>query len=126
MSASPVIPRPAATLIPVRDAAHGIEVFMLRRSERANFAPGAYVFPGGRIDAADGAAEGAALCTGRDDAGASRELGIADGGLAFRIGAIRECFEEAGLLFARNEQDDELLAIDTPPAIAEFIALRRL
>jgi glyoxylase-like metal-dependent hydrolase (beta-lactamase superfamily II)/8-oxo-dGTP pyrophosphatase MutT (NUDIX family) len=128
MNAPPVIPRPAATLIPVRDGAHGIEVFMLRRSDRANFAPGAYVFPGGRVDAVDRGADAAALCAGMDDAAASRELDIADGGLAFRVGAIRECFEEAGLLFARGARakvGDELLAIDTPAAIAEYIDLRR-
>jgi glyoxylase-like metal-dependent hydrolase (beta-lactamase superfamily II)/8-oxo-dGTP pyrophosphatase MutT (NUDIX family) len=128
MNAPPVIPRPAATLIPVRDGANGIEVFMLRRSERANFAPGAYVFPGGRIDAADRSADTASLCMGMDDAAASRELDIAEGGLAFRVGAIRECFEEAGLLFARGVHanvGDDLLAIDTPAAIAEFIDLRR-
>jgi glyoxylase-like metal-dependent hydrolase (beta-lactamase superfamily II)/8-oxo-dGTP pyrophosphatase MutT (NUDIX family) len=126
MNAPPVVPRPAATLIPVRDGAHGIEVFMLRRSESANFAPSAYVFPGGRVDAADRGADAAALCAEMDDVAASRELDIAEGGLAFRIGAIRECFEEAGLLFARGAHaGDELLAIDTPAAIAEFIDLRR-
>src|SRR5271170_5074670 len=87
---SPVIPRPASTLIPLRDGARGVEVFMLRRSEQANFAPGAYVFPGGRIDAADSAS--AEICSGMDDAVASRELELASGGLAYRVGAIRECF----------------------------------
>lgn len=128
MSASPVVPHPAATLVPVRDGARGIEVFMLRRSDRADFAPGAYVFPGGRIDDADRGAAAAALCEGMDDAAASRELGIAEGGLAYPVGAIRECFEEAGLLFAREAgagPDGELLAIDAPAAREEFTALRR-
>lgn len=130
MNAPPVIPRPAATLIPVRDGAHGVEVFMLKRSEGANFAPGVHVFPGGRIDDADGAC--AEVCDGLDDAAASHELDLAAGGLAYRIGAIRECFEEAGLLFARDAGDDtkggasgELLAIDNPQAITEFGELRR-
>jgi glyoxylase-like metal-dependent hydrolase (beta-lactamase superfamily II)/8-oxo-dGTP pyrophosphatase MutT (NUDIX family) len=121
----PATPRPAATLIPLRDGARGVEVFMLRRSEQASFAPGAYVFPGGRIDDADATA--AEICAGMDDAAASRELEIASGGLAYRVGAIRECFEEGGLLFARsaNAANAELLAIDTPQRIAEFAALRR-
>src|ERR1700678_2347730 len=82
---SPVIPRPASTLIPLRDGARGVEVFMLRRSEQATFAPGAYVFPGGRIDDADGAS--AEVCSGTDDAAASRDLGLAGSGLPSRGGA---------------------------------------
>ena len=45
--------RPAATVLLLRDGAHGLEVLMTRRATTASFAPGAYVFPGGGIDAAD-------------------------------------------------------------------------
>ena len=45
--------RPAATVLLLRDTPHGIEVLMTRRSATASFAPGAYVFPGGRIDDGD-------------------------------------------------------------------------
>jgi glyoxylase-like metal-dependent hydrolase (beta-lactamase superfamily II)/8-oxo-dGTP pyrophosphatase MutT (NUDIX family) len=121
----PAIPAPAATLIPVRDGAHGIEVFMLKRSAQADFAPGVFVFPGGRIDAADGGEDVAALCAGKDDAAASRELGLEQGGLAYFAGAIRECFEEAGLLFARESGGAALLALDSPAAMARFAVLRR-
>ena len=59
---------------------------------------GANVFPGGGVDAEDGMAEIAAMSPGLDDAQASCMLGIESGGLAFWVGAVRECFEEAGLL----------------------------
>ncbi|MFS2051417.1 NUDIX domain-containing protein, partial [Variovorax sp. CT11-76] len=49
----PVAVRAAATVLLLRDTASGIEVLMTRRSAKASFAPGAYVFPGGHIDAAD-------------------------------------------------------------------------
>lgn len=50
--------RPAASVILCRDAADGIETFMLRRSERSAFAPNVYVFPGGTVDAEDHGASG--------------------------------------------------------------------
>ncbi len=80
----------------------GIEVFMVRRAVRAAFAAGMYVFPGGRVDDADGGTEVAAFVSGLDDAAASAKLGLPNGGLAYWVAAIRECFEEAGLLLARS------------------------
>jgi 8-oxo-dGTP pyrophosphatase MutT (NUDIX family) len=62
--------------------------------------PGVHVFPGGAIDPADDAPGLHALCAGLDDAGASRTLGLARGGLGYWIAAIREAFEEAGILLA--------------------------
>lgn len=91
-------PRPAATLVVVRDGAQGIEVLLLLRAERGDHNSGAWVFPGGLVDAADRDAHG--LCHGVDDHAASQRLGVAAGGLDFHIAAIRECFEECGLLFA--------------------------
>ena len=96
--------RPAATVMLVRDAADGesgIEVFMLRRTTNATFGAGMYVFPGGRVDGVDGADEIAPFCEGLDDATASDKLGIDHGGLAYWVAAVRECFEEAGVLFAK-------------------------
>ena len=81
ISNSSVTPRPAATLILVRDASHGLEVLLAKRTHLANFAGGAYVFPGGAVDDADSAAELAALASGIDDAEASKRLGIEQGGL---------------------------------------------
>ena len=74
---------------------------MLRRHPQSVFAPDAWVFPGGQVDGADGAADVATACQGLTDAEASATLGIASGGLAFWVAAARECFEEAGILLAR-------------------------
>jgi 8-oxo-dGTP pyrophosphatase MutT (NUDIX family) len=102
--------RPAATVMLIRDAVEqsggdsaplpGIEVFMLRRTTTAVFGAGMYVFPGGRVDGVDGADEIAKFCQGLDDAAASDQLGIDHGGLAYWVAAVRECFEEAGVLLA--------------------------
>ncbi|HKA43472.1 MAG TPA: hypothetical protein VKF40_15945 [Burkholderiales bacterium] len=86
----------------VRDSERGMEVLMLQRNFNSAFVPGAHVFPGGTVDDADHAAELYARCDGLDDAAASRVLGIARGGLAYWIAAIRELFEEAGVLLARD------------------------
>jgi recombination protein RecT len=88
----PAATRPAATVLLLRDADAGIEVLMTRRSSTASFAPGAYVFPGGGIDAADAA--GHAL--------AARRPTQDDLRLTQAIAAIRESFEELGVLLARH------------------------
>jgi 8-oxo-dGTP pyrophosphatase MutT (NUDIX family) len=95
-----VTPLPAATVTLVRDTPRGLEVLMLQRSHSLKFMPGAYVFPGGGLDAADGAPEMSALCVGLEDSAASRTLGVESGGLAYWVAAIREAFEEAGILLA--------------------------
>ena len=83
----------------VRDAPN-LEVFVLERTARAVFGPGATVFPGGAVDPGD--ADAARCVVGLDDSLASAEHGLATGGLAFRVAAARECFEEAGILLARD------------------------
>ena len=93
-------PQPAATVTLVRDAPHGLEVLMLQRSHSLKFMPGVYVFPGGALDAADSSPEMHALCTGLEDEAASLALGVERGGLAYWVAAIREAFEEAGILLA--------------------------
>jgi 8-oxo-dGTP pyrophosphatase MutT (NUDIX family) len=101
MAESPTIaPLPAATVTLVRDAPLGLEVLMLQRSMSLAFMPGVYVFPGGGLDPGDSAPELHALCTGLDDSAASGALGVARGGLAYWVAAIREAFEEAGILLA--------------------------
>lgn len=91
-------PRLAATVILVRDGEGGVEVFMEERHIRSDFVGGAYVFPGGAVDPDDRVPE--ELCAGRTDRSASQLLGIEHGGLAYFVAAIRECFEEAGVLLA--------------------------
>jgi 8-oxo-dGTP pyrophosphatase MutT (NUDIX family) len=98
--------RDAATVILVSDrpAAGGthLHVLMLERTRRAVFGPGATVFPGGAVDAADRQARSHARVVDIDDRTASAEHGLPEGGLAFRVAALRECFEEAGILLAHD------------------------
>ncbi len=121
---APVQPRPAALLILARDGEHGLEVFMLQRTGKADFVPGANVFPGGGVDAADGATAMAACASGLDDARASAILGVAAGGLGYWVGAVRECFEEAGLLLAQRA-DGTALDFAQPDVAAHFAQRRR-
>jgi len=98
----PIAPRPAATVMLLRDAPTGLEVFMLRRNDALEFSPGAHVFPGGAVDPADVAPAIAGVCRGRTDTDASVQLEVDSGGLGYWVAAIRECFEEAGVLLARR------------------------
>lgn len=93
-----VKPRPAATIILARNSADGVEVLMMQRTTAVDFATGMHVFPGGAVDPTDHHPEIASLCVDLDDARASQMLGIEQGGLAYWIAAIRECFEESGLM----------------------------
>lgn len=94
--------RDAATILLVRDGDDGVEVLMLRRNAALEFSPGAYVFPGGAVDDADRDPGAWDVLDGLDDAEASRHLGLEAGGLAYWLAALRESFEEAGLLIGRN------------------------
>lgn len=96
--------RPAATVMLVADRPD-LQVLMLRRSARQVFATSMWVYPGGAVDPAD-AAEAAPHCDGLDDVVASERLGLTEGGLAFWVAAIRECFEEAGVLYASVPTDE--------------------
>jgi 8-oxo-dGTP pyrophosphatase MutT (NUDIX family) len=99
--AEPAPARPAATVLLVRDGAAGLEVFMVVRHREIEFAGGALVFPGGRVEEADGALAG-------DD-----PLG------AFRIAGIRETFEECGVLLARGRGEGEMIRADRLLAVAD-------
>lgn len=98
--------RDAATIMLVRDGEAGMEVFMLRRNLNSDFVGGAYVFPGGAVDEADRHADLEAVCVGRSDDQASVLLGVDSGGLAYWVAAIRESFEEAGVLLAYGPGDE--------------------
>lgn len=118
-----VTPLPAATVTLVRDSDAGLEVLMLQRNFQSGFMPGMYVFPGGALDASDYSEDACALCAGLDDTTASGMLKLERGGLAYWIAAIRESFEEAGLLLASDEQG-EIVALAESAAIERFRAYR--
>jgi glyoxylase-like metal-dependent hydrolase (beta-lactamase superfamily II)/8-oxo-dGTP pyrophosphatase MutT (NUDIX family) len=91
------VPRPAATLILLRE---GLEVLMLQRAQSAVFLGGAYVFPGGSLEAQDS-----------DPRVARRVVGLTDAeSLPYYVAAIRECFEEAGVLLARTKDGVQVAA----------------
>lgn len=90
----PATPRPAATIVLLRDAAAGIEVLLMRRHRQSGFVPGAWVFPGGRVDPSDSAP----LLHERIDGLPSEPVPAAP----FWTAALRELFEETGVLLARR------------------------
>src|SRR5665647_118097 len=94
----PVATRPAATLLLLRDSEGGIEVLMTRRSPHANYLPGAYVFPGGAVDALDA----------HSHSQARRRTTQSDLRLTQAITAIRESFEELGVLLARRSDGEHV------------------
>ncbi len=113
-----IVPRPAATLILLRDGSAGPEIFMLKRSPSAAFAANAYVFPGGGLDETDHKALGRVY--GLTESDANRMLGVDAGGLAFWVAAVRECFEEAGILLAWDES-----GAPVDPKHAEALSVHR-
>ncbi len=105
MSEAASIPRDAATVIVARDGTDGLEVFLLRRSASSAFAPDQYVFPGGGVDAGD-----------------DMVAGGPDTEHTLRIAAIRESFEEAGILFVRPAPDAATVSAARARALAERAA----
>jgi 8-oxo-dGTP pyrophosphatase MutT (NUDIX family) len=99
------VANPAASLIVVRDGRKLPEVLLLKRSHTARFMPNLHVFPGGRVDEEDQSERMRRLCAPSDDAWASEKLGLSSGGLGYFVAAIRETFEESGLLFAYESAD---------------------
>ena len=108
-------PRSSATLVVVRDSSEGIEVLLSRRAERGDHNSGAWVFPGGIVDPGDRGAQ--ACCAGVTEAGANARLGLEADALSYYVAAVRECFEESGLLFAADAQG-ELVRLDGDAAAA--------
>ena len=96
---APVAPRDAATVMLLREVPAGMQVYMLRRRPSMAFAPGAYVFPGGSVDASDGE-EGIAWA----GPGAADWARLLDAppelARALVCAAVRETFEESGVLLA--------------------------
>jgi 8-oxo-dGTP pyrophosphatase MutT (NUDIX family) len=108
---SPPEPALSATILLVRDGARGLEVFMVQRHHRIDFATGAMVFPGGKLEEGDFDASLRGRTRGCED------LKGAD--LALRAGAIRETFEEARVLLARRRGREELLSGEEVLAVEE-------
>ena len=92
----------AATVMIVRDTDNGPEVFMVVRHHEIDFASGALVFPGGKVDAGDYASDLRDHCSGTD--------GLSDHEIAMRIASIRESFEECGILLAREKGQDSFIS----------------
>jgi 8-oxo-dGTP pyrophosphatase MutT (NUDIX family) len=106
-AASTAVPRSAATLILLRDGMRGLETMMIERHAGLSFAPGALVFPGG--------------CLCDDD-----HTGGSDGGLPLRMAAIRECFEECGILLARHQAEPTMIDADRTTWLLERYRRRLL
>ncbi|HEY7325307.1 MAG TPA: NUDIX hydrolase [Streptosporangiaceae bacterium] len=107
----PAVPRDAATVMLVRPAAASLEVYMLRRQATMAFAPGAYVFPGGSVDPRD--TDEQVSWTGPDAAEWGR-IFAAPPSLARALvcAAVRETFEESGVLLA-GESPESVVADTT-------------
>jgi len=105
--ADPAVARPASTILLLRDSADGesgaeIEVFMMVRHYQIDFNSGALVFPGGSVDAGDrDIIDQPELYRGSE--------GLDVAALSFRIAAIRETFEESGILLARRQGSTALV-----------------
>lgn len=96
--AQPAPPRPAATVVLLRSGTAGVEVLLMRRHSRSRFVPGAWVFPGGKVDAADSAPPLYQRIRGLPSQPVPES--------AFWTAALRELFEETGVLMARGASDE--------------------
>ena len=115
--------RDAATVMLLRDGSDGLEVCMLQRNLKSDFVGGAYVFPGGGVDPEDAEEDLEQVFVGRSDADASRLVGVDRAGLAFWVAAIRESFEEAGVLLAVTD-DDRVVSFANPEVAVRFAVHR--
>lgn len=107
----PVRPRDAATLIVWRNGPSGVEVLMGRRSRRAAFVPDFFVFPGGRLDPHDHAVR-AATPLNPALIGVMGVRGNARLAEALAVAAVRETFEETGLMLAEEGEVGEAAHAD--------------
>ena len=111
MSEKPKTPapaRPASTVVILRDGPEGIEVFMVVRHHAIDFASGALVFPGGKVDAEDS-----------DPAWTELAQTPAAPERAFFVAAARETFEEAGLVLARRRGTRDIVDAETAHRLVE-------
>lgn len=116
----PVTPRPAATVVLLRDAGDGMEVLLMRRNRSAGFVPGAYVFPGGRVDGTDATPDAVARLDGLTAESAADRLGLHDAvppALAYYLAALREAFEETGILVGTRHDGSAPPTATQDPAV---------
>jgi 8-oxo-dGTP pyrophosphatase MutT (NUDIX family) len=118
---APVTPRKAATVVLVRAAFRGCEVYLQKRADTLRFAPGHHVFPGGALDPADGSREILARLSGGGAWGCDPELTA-----AHVVGAVRECYEESGVLFARDADGRPVREAPTPGEFLDVVRRDRL
>jgi 8-oxo-dGTP pyrophosphatase MutT (NUDIX family) len=122
MTEDPLIPRPAATVMLVRDTAEGIKVFLMRRHSAMDFVAGVMVFPGGGVDDRDRNADVAWF--GPEPAWWAERLGVEpDLAEALVCAAARETFEESGVLFAGPADDPDGIVGDASVYRAQRAAL---
>jgi 8-oxo-dGTP pyrophosphatase MutT (NUDIX family) len=102
----PVEPRPAASVLLIRPGVAGpVEVFLIRRARDMRFLGGYYAFPGGKVDLADRTHEALARTCGLSLEAAQRAVADPQDevpALAYWVAAVREVFEETGMLLARD------------------------
>ena len=115
--------RPAATVMLIDDRPD-LQVYMMERHANTVFAGGMWVFPGGSVDATDDSSEFQAISIHRSDKEASELMDLSSGGLAYYVAAIREAFEEAGILLALQRDNHEPLDL-TPPEIEKRFSQHR-
>ena len=96
---TPPTPVPAATILMLRDGKAGLETFMVVRHHQIDFASGALVFPGGKVEEADFTVQD--LCDGAPESDPATT--------GMMVGAIREAFEESGILLARPQGGQTLV-----------------
>jgi len=119
--AEPAVPVPAATIILLRDGPSSPEVLLVERSVESEFLPRLYVFPGGRVDEED--RELVDRLDGLDAESANRVLGVEPQlALVYLVAAIRETYEETGIVLARRAGETALVG----PDIAAELARHRL
>ena len=125
--------RDASTVVLLRDAT-GLETFLMRRASTMAFAAGMYVFPGGRIDASDADID---LSWAEGSLDPARMTATSQQARGLIVGAVREVFEETGVLLAIDERGhppeedadweaDRAAVAESSPALAEVLARRRL
>jgi len=123
-----------AAEVPIRHAATVLilaerpdpHVLVLKRNARSVFVGDMWVYPGGAVDDHDASPAADELVAGRTDAECSVELGLASGGIAYWVAVLRETFEEAGVLIARDRRTGDLIDFRDTATGARFEQHRRV